>query len=225
MGHLHASGAELSDGDRSERILMGGLESVAVDVFDGLAYVALGHIHKAQRVGGRDRVRYAGSPLPMSFSESGYRHQVLSIHINKEGECRVNSIPVPVTAELKRIPREPLPPSEVLERLAALPEASEGLAAERWPYVEVRVLLSEPDPGFRHRVEEVLEGKAVRLASIVPAYPEREEGEVDSALSYADLQKIDPLEMLRHTFTAKYGGALPSELETLFMDVMREVSI
>lgn len=46
----------------------------------------------------------------------------------------------------------------------------------RWPYVEIRVLLTEPDPTFRHRVEEALVGKAVRLTSIVPSYPRREGG-------------------------------------------------
>lgn len=79
-GHLHATGAELSDDDRSERIIMGGLESVSADTFDArIAYTALGHIHKAQRVGGREAVRYAGSPLPMSFSEKNYRHQVVAV--------------------------------------------------------------------------------------------------------------------------------------------------
>lgn len=74
LGHLHATGAELSDDDRSERAIMGGLESVSADTFDaGIAYTALGHIHKAQRIGGREAVRYAGSPLPMSFSEKNYR--------------------------------------------------------------------------------------------------------------------------------------------------------
>ena len=54
LGHLHATGAELSDDDRSERAIMGGLESVSADTFDaGIAYTALGHIHKAQRIGGR----------------------------------------------------------------------------------------------------------------------------------------------------------------------------
>lgn len=63
LGHLHATGAELSDDDRSERAIMGGLESVSADTFDaGIAYTALGHIHKAQRIGGREAVRYAGKP-------------------------------------------------------------------------------------------------------------------------------------------------------------------
>src|SRR5688500_19627725 len=42
---------------------------------DGVAYVALGHLHKCQRVGGRDHVRYAGSPIPLAMNEAAYRHR------------------------------------------------------------------------------------------------------------------------------------------------------
>lgn len=228
MGHLHATGAELSDDDRSERIIMGGLESVSSDTFDeGLAYTALGHIHKAQRIGGRENLRYSGSPLPMSFSETNYRHQVVAVTVENGCLSDVESLPVPLFAALHRIPEQPTSPEEVVEQLAGLPVANQGEGDEsaRWPYVEVRVLLTEPDPGFRHRVEEALADKAVRLTSFVPSYPKREEADTVRPLSYNDLQRIAPLDMLKHAFTGKYGGELPEDIESLFNDVMREVSL
>jgi len=228
MGHLHATGAELSDDDRSERIIMGGLESVSSDTFDeGLAYTALGHIHKAQRIGGRENLRYSGSPLPMSFSETNYRHQVVAVTVENGCLSDVEPLPVPLFAALHRIPEQPTSPEEVVEQLAGLPVANQGEGDEpaRWPYVEVRVLLTEPDPGFRHRVEEALADKAVRLTSIVPSYPKREEADMVRPLSYNDLQRIAPLDMLKHAFTSKYGGELPEDIESLFNDVMREVSL
>lgn len=226
MGHLHATGAELSDDDRSERTILGGLESMPADAFkEGLAYTALGHIHKAQRVGGREHVRYAGSPLPMSFSEQHYRHQVVALTLENGCLSEFEAVPVPLLADLHRIPEEPASPAEVLLRLADLPLAEENTDRSRWPYLEVQVLLTEPDPGFRHRVEEALVDKAVRLTSIIPSYPKREGEEEPLPLSYTDLQKIDPLDMLRHTFTKRFGGDLPEELEKMFNDVMREVSL
>ena len=228
MGHLHATGAELSDDDRSERIIMGGLESVSSDTFDeGLAYTALGHIHKAQRIGGRENLRYSGSPLPMSFSETNYRHQVVAVTVENGCLSDVEPLPVPLFSALHRIPEQPASPEEVVEQLAGLPVANqeEGDEPARWPYVEVRVLLTEPDPGFRHRVEEALADKAVRLTSIVPSYPKREEADTVRPLSYNDLQRIAPLDMLKHAFTSKYGGELPEDIESLFNDVMREVSL
>ena len=228
MGHLHATGAELSEDDRSERIIMGGLESVSSDTFDeGLAYTALGHIHKAQRIGGRKNLRYSGSPLPMSFSEKNYRHQVVAVTIDNGCLSEVEPVPVPLLVDLHRIPEQPLSPEEVVTWLAELPACGEeeSESPNRWPYIEVRVLLTEPDPGFRHRVEETLAGKAVRLTSIVPSYPKRKEEDIACPLSYSDLQRIDPLEMLKHAFTGKYGGELPEDIESLFKDVMREVSL
>lgn len=225
MGHLHATGAELSDNDRSERIIMGGLESVSADTFDaGLAYTALGHIHKAQRVGGRDTVRYAGSPLPMSFSETNYNHQVVAIAIENDKTVSVTSLSIPRKVELMCVPVKPVSPQEVLEVLSRLPVAGDELGCSH-PFLEVRVLLTEPDPGFRHRVEEALADKAVRLTSIVPSYPKQDESDEIRPLSYNDLQNISPLDMLRHTFAGKYGGELPEEIEGLFNDVMREVSL
>ena len=222
MGHLHATGAELSEDDRSERTIMGGLESISVEAFnEDLAYTALGHIHKAQRVGGRESVRYAGSPLPMSFSEQHYHHQVVAFTL--ENGC-LSDLEALRTA-LHRIPAEPASPAEVLLSLSNLPLAEEGADRSLWPYLEVQVLLTEPDPGFRHRVEEALADKAVRLTSIIPSYPKKEGEEDSRPFSYTDLQKIAPLDMLRHTFTNRFGGDLPEELEKMFNDVMREVSL
>ena len=65
LGHLHATGAELSDDDRSERAIMGVWSPYPqIPSTPGIAYTALGHIHKAQRIGGREAVRYAGSRFP-----------------------------------------------------------------------------------------------------------------------------------------------------------------
>ena len=136
-------------------------------------------------------------------------------------------MPVPLLTDLHRIPQQPAPSEEVIAQLAELPLAgTEGYEdPNRWPYVEVRVLMTEPDPGFRHRVEEVLADKAVRLTSIVPSYPKREDDDTVRPLTYGDLQRIDPLDMLKHAFTNKYGGELPEDIESLFKEVMREVSL
>ena len=209
-----------------ERTIMGGLESISVEAFnEDLAYTALGHIHKAQRVGGRESVRYAGSPLPMSFSEQHYHHQVVAFTLENGCLSDLEAVPIPLRTALHRIPAEPASPAEVLLSLSNLPLAKEGADRSLWPYLEVQVLLTEPDPGFRHRVEEALADKAVRLTSIIPSYPKKEGEEDSRPFSYTDLQKIAPLDMLRHTFTNRFGGDLPEELEKMFNDVMREVSL
>ena len=226
LGHLHAIGAELSEDDRSERVIMGGLESVTMDAFnEKIAYTALGHIHKAQKVGGRDAVRYAGSPLPMSFTERNYRHQVVYVELEGEEAVCIEPIEIPRMIDLLSVPNHPLPPEEVLKQLEVLPEGVDQEDRSCWPYLEVKVLLTEPDPTFRHRVEKILEQKAVRLTSIVPSYPVKSVVENVKPLSYGDLRKIAPLDMLKHAFCIKYGSDLPKEFESMFNEVVREVSL
>jgi exonuclease SbcD len=81
MGHLYAAGSSSSDSEKM--IQLGNQSPVASDDFpDCFAYVALGHIHKPQRVNALDHIRYSGSPVPLSFSERDDRKIVIELEIN-----------------------------------------------------------------------------------------------------------------------------------------------
>ena len=81
MGHLFAANASPSDTERD--IQVGNQALFPISSFENLFdYVALGHIHKAQSLGLAGKIRYSGSPLPMSFSEKNYSHQVVLVEIN-----------------------------------------------------------------------------------------------------------------------------------------------
>ncbi|MFD1214458.1 exonuclease SbcCD subunit D [Arthrobacter sp. GCM10027362] len=69
LAHTFASGGITSDSERD--LSIGGVGAVPLDLFDGLDYVALGHLHGRQQLS--HEVRYSGSPLPYSFSEAGHR--------------------------------------------------------------------------------------------------------------------------------------------------------
>ena len=155
LGHLHANKAEITDLDRTERIIMGGVEAIAADAFPSeLAYVALGHIHKAQRIGGKEHIRYSGSPIPMSFSELNYKHQVIVFELDSEGLQNLESIEIPVSIPLKRVPDKNKPIDEVVQTLQELPESEDAI--EFAPYLEVRVFLDSPEPALRHKIESAI---------------------------------------------------------------------
>lgn len=68
-GHLTVKGSSTSESERE--IHVGGLGSIPADCLPGeFAYIGLGHLHRNQAVRGRDTMRYSGSPIPLSFSES-----------------------------------------------------------------------------------------------------------------------------------------------------------
>lgn len=163
MGHLYMVGGEISE--LSERKVLGGNQhALPVDVFpDDVAYVALGHLHKAQAVGGKEHVRYSGSPLPMSTTEASYHHQVLLVDLEPGGLREVKTLPIPRQVEMVCIAEGSLP--EVLVALKTLPERS-ALQDWQWPFVEVRVRLEKPEPGLAQKLREAMDDRAGRLVRI-----------------------------------------------------------
>jgi exonuclease SbcD len=218
MGHLQATGSEISETDRAERTIIGGLECVSPETFDsGIAYAALGHLHRAQRVSGRETVRYAGAPLPMSFAEKNNKQGVNLVTIADTVEIERLEFDTPV--KLISIPKEPLPLVEVIAAIDKLPD---GEVDDHSPFLEIRVLISEPEPSLRHQIEQALAGKAVRLARIESSSPQREGRE--RTVSYEALQKITPTDMAVDIFKRKYGGEdMPEAMKELFQSVIMEV--
>lgn len=102
-GHLFAAGGTKVEGDGVRDLYVGSLVHVNSSVFsDCFDYVALGHLHSAQRVGNNETIRYSGSPLPMSFSESQKDKHVLICHITQSG-IDVEPITVPRFQELRTV--------------------------------------------------------------------------------------------------------------------------
>ena len=102
MAHLLASGAEFSDSERD--IYIGNLGSVGADVFSNwFDYVALGHIHRPQKVAGLDHVRYSGSPIALSFSENKDIKTVIQIDLNSGSLSTIESVEVPQFRRLQKI--------------------------------------------------------------------------------------------------------------------------
>jgi len=224
MGHLHTQQAEITDMDKAERLIMGGVECIAATAFhEEIKYVALGHIHKAQRIGGKEHIRYCGSPLPMSFSELGYKHQVVIFDLDGGGITNLKSIEVPVSVELKRAPATHSALSEVLSALQQLPATgnNSGLA----PYLEVRVLLDGPEPALRHKIETALIGKHARLAKIDSRFPLSGSSGGDTEEVIQDnLQELQPLDVFSKIYQLKYSNPVPPEMQQLFNQIALEVS-
>ncbi len=102
-GHLFAQGGITGDLDNKEQIHVGNLGQIGADAFPaGLAYVALGHLHRPQKVGGRDTVRYSGSPVALDFSERDDAKQVVIVECLPKQTARIEIIPLPTFRRLVR---------------------------------------------------------------------------------------------------------------------------
>ena len=88
--HQFITGSETSDSEESS---VGGLDNIDASVFCDFDYVALGHIHKPQRMT-RDTLRYSGSPLKYSFSEVNHRKSVCIVDVNEKGSVCIETVPL-----------------------------------------------------------------------------------------------------------------------------------
>ena len=87
--HQFVTGAVRTE---SEDISVGGTDNVDASIFGGFDYVALGHIHRSQKCGGGEYIRYSGTPLKYSFSEANDKKSVTIVELNSKGDISLDFI-------------------------------------------------------------------------------------------------------------------------------------
>lgn len=152
-GHLTTVGASSSDSVRE--IYIGTLDAFPASAFPPADYIALGHIHRPQKVGGNEHIRYCGSPIALSFDEVGQQKEVLLVEMSSEGLQAVTPLPVPVFQPLARV-------SGNLEQLA---EAMQAVAAQTEMPVWLEVTVVEDDylSDLQPRVEQLAAGLLLEI--------------------------------------------------------------
>lgn len=103
LAHAWVAGGDTSDSERD--LAVGGLGTVPASVFEGVDYVALGHLHRPQEVGhgGRTRLRYSGSPLRYSFSEADHVKSVAIVDLDREGVAEIRDVEVPQPRPMRNL--------------------------------------------------------------------------------------------------------------------------
>jgi exonuclease SbcD len=211
MGHCYMVGGEVSELSE-RRIQRGHQDAVPAAVFPSdLAYVALGHLHLAQAVGGREGLRYAGSLLPLSMDERGYRHGVTLVELEGAELRSVRHVPVPRPVELRRIPeRGAAPVAEILAAIDQLPERTAAGEAALWPFVEVHVRVEAPDAALRKVLADALAEKAVRVVHTATVLAGGGGALGDDAPDVPSLGQLGEAEVFARKWRLDYGS-LPGD--------------
>ena len=169
MSHAHMQGGETSDSERP--IIIGNEEALSTALFDEVIdYVALGHLHKPQKVQ-HAHIRYSGSPIPLSFSEINYKHQVVEVTIDPskpaEYQLQFEALHIPRSIQLHRIRGEL---NEVFTQLQALASGKIDNIDQR-EYIDIEYHTDTPPrPNLRQQFEDVLPKERYRLVKISRQY-------------------------------------------------------
>lgn len=239
MAHLYAAGSEVAQDEHSERLVIGGEDCIDVgDIYRDAAYVALGHIHKAQRVGANGaadgsgmsarggNVYYSGSALGMSFSERNYHHGINCVVIDDEGYVTMNRIEYKPQRRLLSLPETgaaPLP--EVLRQIQALPkaDATDGL---EWPYIEIRLEEAAPSQTAQNEILRALENRAARLCRLVRVVPRgSDDGPRRKMQSLDQLRNISPLDIAMDAYLQATGKEMSEDLAARFQEAANEAGL
>lgn len=222
VSHAHMAGGSVSE-DSERSLIIGNAEALPASLFvPEITYVALGHLHKPQQVNGEARIRYSGSPIPLSFSEIGYQHQILEITCDGERLVSVEPLLIPRAVPLQRL--GPLLLDELLVQIAALPAIDLLDDPERRPWLEVRVRLDQPQPDLRNRIEAALQGKAVRLVRIAAEYAGLSSDDPNEAgLELIELEQLTPQELFSRAWQDNYGNPVDEQTLSDFATLLREV--
>ncbi|MFI1966286.1 exonuclease SbcCD subunit D [Streptomyces pathocidini] len=192
LAHAFVTGGAASDSERD--ITVGGVAAVPADVFDGVDYAALGHLHGCQTIG--ERVRYSGSPLAYSFSEADQRKSMWLIDLGERGAVTAERIDCPV----------PRPIARVRGRLDTLLEDPE-LAVHEQSWVEATLT----DPA---RPREPMARLAERFPHVLSLVFAPERAPEDPLASYAERLKGRTDRQIAEDFVAHVrGGSGPDESE------------
>jgi len=179
-GHLTTVGASTSESVRE--IYVGALEAFPTSAFPPADYIALGHIHRPQRVGGLEHIRYCGSPIPLSFDEARQQKEVLLVDLDTDGLKAVTVLPVPRFQGLVA----------VSGNLAGLPAAIGTAAAQgsrEFPaWLEVTVLEDDYLADLPERIQAIAEGLPVEVLRI-----RRQRGNATARLAAAASERLDEL--------------------------------
>jgi exonuclease SbcD len=154
MGHLFAAGGQTIEGDGVRELYVGSLGHVGSEVFpECIDYLALGHLHTAQKVAGSDCRRYSGSPIPMSFGEAGQRKVVVAVDLDA-ADVAVEEIAVPCFQKLATVRGDW---SQIEERITGMKKES----ASAW--LEVIYEGEEILGDLQERLRELIDGTPLEI--------------------------------------------------------------
>jgi exonuclease SbcD len=212
LAHAFVTGDRASDSERD--ITVGGVAAVPAGVFDGVDYVALGHLHGCQTL--TERVRYSGSPLAYSFSEADHVKSMWLVDLDAAGSVTAERLPCPVPRPLARV-------RGTLDDLLADPELTRH--EDAWVEATLTDAVRPADPMAR------LTARFPHTLSLVFA-PERAPDDPD--VSYARRLAGRADQQIAQDFVAHVRGAGPDEQEAAVLrdafdtvragDAVREVA-
>lgn len=214
-GHCFAAGGQRTEGAERE-IQVGNLGLVpAASLAGDAAYLALGHLHRPQQLGGNAHWRYSGSLLPAGFDETSRAREVVLADVPPDG----------TPAAVRRVA---LRPYRRYERLSGTePEIRAALAllpppdGAPEPWCELEVQLDGPRPGLAHELLEAAAARGWQALAVRTTCPAA--AGADLAPAGERLADLAPEDLFARLHAERFGGPPDDALLAEFRDLVEDV--
>lgn len=216
MAHLTVAGADWSAHDRYDNFV-GGIEICPLERMGcGYDYLALGHIHNAQKIS--DRARYSGSPLAMSFSEPS-DHSVCLVEIGRHGELPTVEL-LPVRADK---PLLTLPETGAASWKDAL-KMLKGFPADRSCYLRLNVVHDGTvPPDWRTLAADACRDKASDFCTMTTVREKTSDGGDDAgSMTFEKMRSISPME-LASLYLRSQDLEMSDDMAAVFRETLADV--
>ena len=187
-GHLYLTGATIADKDSERSLRVGNLESLDRELLPEADYVAMGHLHSPQAVGGCATCRYSGSPIPMAFGEARQTKSVAIVDFvpGQPPEVRIEAIPV-----FQKLLQIAGSPEEIAGKL------QEQVVSREAVWVDLQVTEGEGDlaPWWR-QYDALVENSGVKLLRRQNCRPGKDESPLARAIQdQVELEQLAPADL------------------------------
>lgn len=215
-GHFMLTDAVIKNKDK----IVGGIESVDSSEISSLSeidYWALGHVHHPQNIGDNERMRYSGSPFPMTFNED-YQHSVTVVDIeNHNVDVKIRAIE-PLIPILD-FPFKPKSNDDAMTLDEVVDKLDNVLDKEQYIRLHVKSEMSISDVQ-NARILELFKDKKAKYCGIQLYVPKVEDADKDSVIrTLDDFKSISPYDLGCSVFRKKYDMEMPDDMKALFKEV------
>ncbi len=203
LSHQFVTGA-ISGG--SENVIVGGLDNIGAEIFSAFDYVALGHIHRPQKILGKENIRYCGTPLQYSFSEVNDEKGLLIVDLKEKGNL-----------EVKKLPLLPLHKMREVKGTYEMFMRQENYKQQG--YDDYLSIVLEDEVEILNALDKLREVYPNIMKLRYQNQNERDE----KIEKWQDLQKLNPLQMVQDFYQMRNERALGKEQARFLQQVVQRI--
>ncbi len=208
MGHLYVQGGKVGESERN--IQIGGATAIHANDFpEDVDYIALGHLHRPQKIKGQNYpILYAGSPIPLRFNESHYRKNVYLIELSDDGKLeQYDNIKIPIFKELCTIEGNE---NEILSQAMT----------EEWnnKYIQVKLKMTSVRAGISDEIRAAFSDRGGDVLTVEVELPQETDRPV---ILIEDMKR--PEQIFEQFHQTKFGSPPDESLTQTFSELIQIV--